>query len=161
MLKTIKHDQLINLIKEEIVKINRDKLNEAKKASSKPLNENEVRSLIKECLTEVITEHFNKKKNIKENVEHDDYGTISHFLAQLGWAYSDAYPVTNKRTGQQGTRYVLETYPNNLNKVKPVDAETLKAKLSELIGSGNIIFSEGQSASAPELRKLSMVVIGQ
>lgn len=101
----------------------------------------------------------NTSKYVNETIEYDDYGSISDALAQCGWAYSDCYDVHNRDTGQQGIRYIIEPYPNNLEGIKPMDVEEMKQKMTELIGEENIFFSEGQHRYASEIKNLSMVVV--
>lgn len=100
----------------------------------------------------------NTSKYVNETIEYDDYGGISDALAQCGWAYTDSYDVHNRKTGQDGIRYIIEPYPNNLEGIKPMDVEEMKQKMTELIGEENILFSEGQHRYAPEIKNLSMVV---
>lgn len=100
----------------------------------------------------------NTSKYVNETIEYDDYGSISDALAQCGWAYSNAYDVHNRNTGQNGIRYIIEPYPNNLEGIKPMDVEEMKEKMVALLGQGNVIFSEGQHHQAPEIKNLSMVV---
>lgn len=101
----------------------------------------------------------NTSKYVNETIEYDDYGSISDALAQCGWAYSNAYDVHNKKTGQTGVRYIIEPYPNNLKGIEPMDVEEMKEKMVALLGQGNVIFSEGQHRLAPEIKNLSMVVL--
>ena len=101
----------------------------------------------------------NASKYVNETIEYDDYGSISDALAQCGWAYSNAYDVHNKKTGQTGVRYIIEPYPNNLKGIEPMDVEEMKEKMVALLGQGNVIFSEGQHRLAPEIKNLSMVVL--
>ena len=101
----------------------------------------------------------NTSKYVNETIEYDDYGSISDALAQCGWAYSDCYDVHNRNTGQNGIRYIIEPYPNNLKGIEPMDVEEMKEKMVALLGQGNVIFSEGQHHQAPEIKNLSMVVI--
>ena len=101
----------------------------------------------------------NTSKYVNETIEYDDYGSISDALAQCGWAYSDCYDVHNRNTGQNGIRYIIEPYPNNLEGIKPMDVEEMKEKMVALLGQGNVIFSEGQHRLAPEIKNLSMVVL--
>ena len=100
----------------------------------------------------------NTSKYINETIEYDDYGSISDALAQCGWAYSDCYDVHNRNTGQNGIRYIIEPYPNNLEGIKPMDVDEMKEKMVALLGQENVIFSEGQHRQAPEIKNLSMVV---
>ena len=100
----------------------------------------------------------NTSKYVNETIEYDDYGSISDALAQCGWAYSNAYDVHNRNTGQNGIRYIIEPYPNNLKGIEPMDVEEMKEKMVALLGQGNVIFSEGQHHQAPEIKNLSMVV---
>lgn len=100
----------------------------------------------------------NSSKYINETIEYDDYGSISDALAQCGWAYSDCYDVHNRNTGQNGIRYIIEPYPNNLEGIKPMDVDEMKEKMVALLGQENVIFSEGQHRQAPEIKNLSMVV---
>ena len=101
----------------------------------------------------------NTSKYVNETIEYDDYGSISDALAQCGWAYSNAYDVHNKKTGQTGVRYIIEPYPNNLKGIEPMDVEEMKEKMVALLGQGNVIFSEGPHRLAPEIKNLSMVVL--
>ena len=101
----------------------------------------------------------NTSKYVNETIEYDDYGSISDALAQCGWAYSNAYDVHNKKTGQTGVRYIIEPYPNNLKGIEPMDVEEMKEKMVALLGQGNVVFSEGQHRLAPEIKNLSMVVL--
>lgn len=86
-------------------------------------------------------------------------GSVLKALSQCGWAYSNAYDVTNSQTGQKGVRYIIEPYAGNLDNVKPLDAEQLKQKMVELFGQDKVIFSQGQHRNAPELKNLSMIVL--
>lgn len=86
-------------------------------------------------------------------------GSVLKALSQCGWAYSNAYDVTNSQTGQKGVRYIIEPYAGNLDNVKPLDAEQLKQKMTELFGQDKVIFSQGQHRNAPELKNLSMIVL--
>lgn len=101
----------------------------------------------------------NTSKYVNETIEYDDYGSISDALAQCGWAYTDCYDVHNRKTGQNGVRYIIEPYPNNLEGIKPMDVEEMKQKMTELIGEENMFFSEGQLRQASEIKILSMVVV--
>lgn len=160
MIKRVKRKQLMQLIKEEIIKFNQANINESKTVPVKQKQNDKdiLKSLIKECLIEVFDK--TKKTVVKEGYAHNDYDTISELLTKFGWAYSDAYGVRNKETGQEGTRYVLEPYPRNLNGVKPVDINTLKAKMTEILGQENVLFSPGRHRQAPEITNMSMVVLG-
>lgn len=135
------------------------------------LTESELTRMITECVKSSI--HSNRKKALKEagnnceekvykklneNVEYDDYASISEALAQCGWAYTDSFEVVNRNTGQHGMRYIIEPYPNNPDGVKPMNVEQMKAKMTEFIGPDNVLFSEGQHRQAPEIKNLSMVV---
>ena len=42
--------------------------------------------------------------------------------------------------------------------IKPCGVEEMKRRMTEFIGDGNVIFSEGQHRYAPEIKNLSMVV---
>lgn len=97
-------------------------------------------------------------KKLDENVEYDDYASISEALVQCGWAYTDSFEVVNRNTGQHGMRYIIEPYPNNPDGVKPMNVEEMKAKMTEFIGPDNVLFSEGQHRQAPEIKNLSIVV---
>ena len=136
------------------------------------LTESELTKMITECVKSSI--RSNKKKALKdpagnsseekvykkleENVEYDDYASISEALVQCGWAYTDSFEVVNRKTGQHGMRYIIEPYPNNPDGIKPMNVEEMKAKMTELIGPDNVLFSEGQHRQAPEIKNLSMVV---
>lgn len=136
------------------------------------LTESELTKMITECVKSSI--RSNKKKALKdpagnsreekvykkleENVEYDDYASISEALVQCGWAYSDSFEVVNRKTGQHGMRYIIEPYPNNPDGIKPMNVEEMKAKMTEFIGPDNVLFSEGQHRQAPEIKNLSMVV---
>ena len=136
------------------------------------LTESELTKMITECVKSSI--RSNKKKALKdlagnsseekvykkleENVEYDDYASISEALVQCGWAYTDSFEVVNRKTGQYGMRYVIEPYPNNPDGIKPMNVEEMKAKMTEFIGPDNVLFSEGQHRQAPEIKNLSMVV---
>lgn len=119
-------------------------------------NSNIVR-LTESQLRQVIAESV--KRVLSESLNGNDYSGISDMLDELGWAYSDCYEVTNRNTGQSGMRYILETYPQNLNGIKPVDVETLKSTMIERLGADNVIFSEGQNRFAPEMKNISMIVL--
>ena len=119
----------------------------------RPANEQEI-----DWWRENVLRESKQHKSIKESVDYDDYGAISNALAECGWAYSDAYEVTNRNTGQMGVRYIVEPYPNNLDGIKPCDVEEMKEKMLQFIGSDNVIFSEGQHRYASEIKNLSMVV---
>lgn len=136
------------------------------------LTESELTKMITECVKSSI--RSNKKKALKdsagnsseekvykkleENVEYDDYASISEALVQCGWAYTDSFEVVNRKTGQYGMRYIIEPYPNNPDGIKPMNVEEMKAKMTEFIGPDNVLFSEGQHRQAPEIKNLSMVV---
>lgn len=136
------------------------------------LTESELTKMITECVKSSI--RSNKKKALKdpagnsrkekvhkkldENVEYDDYASISEALVQCGWAYTDSFEVVNRKTGQHGMRYIIEPYPNNPDGIKPMNVEEMKAKMTEFIGPDNVLFSEGQHRQAPEIKNLSMVV---
>ena len=136
------------------------------------LTESELTKMITECVKSSI--RSNKKKALKdtagnsreekvykkleENVEYDDYASISEALVQCGWAYRDSFEVVNRKTGQHGMRYIIEPYPNNPDGIKPMNVEEMKAKMTEFIGPDNVLFSEGQHRQAPEIKNLSMVV---
>lgn len=136
------------------------------------LTESELTKMITECVKSSI--RSNKKKALKdpagnsreekvykkleENVEYDDYASISEALVQCGWGYTDSFEVVNRKTGQHGMRYIIEPYPNNPDGIKPMNVEEMKAKMTEFIGPDNVLFSEGQHRQAPEIKNLSMVV---
>ena len=143
------------------------------------LTESELTRMITECVKSSI--RSNKKKALKEgvntskdpagnsreekvykkleeNVEYDDYASISEALVQCGWGYTDSFEVVNRKTGQHGMRYIIEPYPNNPDGIKPMNVEEMKAKMTEFIGPDNVLFSEGQHRQAPEIKNLSMVV---
>lgn len=117
-------------------------------------------SEMKEIVDGFLKESKTRKKAIKESIAYDDYSAISDLLAKCGWAYSDAYDVRNRNTGQLGVRYIIEPYPNNLEGVKPCKVKDLKQIITQYIGEQNILFSEGQHSKYPEMRNLSMVVFG-
>ena len=107
---------------------------------------------------EEIVDNFLYGKKLNESFEYDDYSAISEALAQCGWAFTDAYDVRNRNTGESGVRYIIEPYPNNMEGIKPCGVEEMKRRMTEFIGDGNVIFSEGQHRYAPEIKNLSMVV---
>lgn len=104
------------------------------------------------------TEKYKPKQKMNESVDYDDYASILNALAECGWAFTDSYDVRNRTTGQQGVRYIIEPYPNNLDGIEPFDVEQMKQKMIQFIGKDNVIFSEGQHRQAPEIKNLSMVV---
>lgn len=95
-----------------------------------------------------------KTQQLKESIGHNDYGSISNALEECGWSYVDAYEVKNRTTGQKGTRYVIEPYGTD-----SCGTDEIKQQMIQLIGKDNVVFSEGRSVTAPEIKKLSMIVI--
>lgn len=71
----------------------------------------------------------------------------------MGWSYTGYYDVKNSKTGQTGIRYVLS--PN----VGSSDVGTMRTKMEDLLGTDNVIFSQGTHRYAPEMTKLSMIVL--
>lgn len=136
------------------------------------LTESELTKMITECVKSSIRSNKKKAskdpagnsreekvyKKLEENVEYDDYASISEALVQCGWGYTDSFEVVNRKTGQHGMRYIIEPYPNNPDGIKPMNVEEMKAKMTEFIGPDNVLFSEGQHRQAPEIKNLSMVV---
>ena len=101
-------------------------------------------------------EHSEATDSINEDIEN--VGDLSNLLASYGWAFVDAQDVVNKKTGQEGVRFRLEEYPNNLDGNKPISAGELQAALQNELGE-KVIFSNGHMASAPEITALSMIVL--
>lgn len=93
-------------------------------------------------------------KRLKESIAFNDYSEISNALKECGWSYTDAYDVRNSKTDQFGIRYVLSPVNNDAS-----DIEGLKTKMIKLLGSNNVIFSQGTHRYAPELTNLSMIVL--
>lgn len=83
-----------------------------------------------------------------------DSWSISDELDRLGWSYSNAYEVTNRETEQTGVRYELVK-----DRKDAADEETLKNELTNKIGSEKVIFSKGTHRYAPEITRLSMIVL--
>lgn len=95
---------------------------------------------------------------MNESVECDDFAEISDALAECGWSYTDGWYVKNRKTGEEGYRYIIEKYERNPYGVKPCDIETLKQKMAQFFGEGHVIFTEGQHKYTPKIKNLSMVV---
>lgn len=110
-------------------------------------------SLIRKAVNESI------KSLIKENVEYDDAWAISDELAKMGWAYSDSQDVVNRNNGRQGIRWRIEPYRSNPHGVKPVDLETVKTTMTNLLGAENIEFSGGHHMYAPEISFTTMITL--
>ena len=113
------------------------------------LSESDLHNIINEAV----------KRVLRENIEYDDAGAISDALANIGWAYSDSQDVSHRETGRRGIRWRIEPYSGNPNGVKPVDLETVKSTMTQLLGVGNVEFSSGQHRYAPEIKFATMITL--
>ena len=102
-----------------------------------------------------------KQNSVNESTMDDStqdyFETLVDVLNECGWAYSNFYDVTNKSTGQTGTRFELEEYP--YSGAKPCSADELQQKIKQSIP--NAVFSTGQHRYAPEIKRLSVVLLDE
>lgn len=103
----------------------------------------------------------NRIKSIVEAellTDGDEYGAdhwdVSNELERLGWCYVNSFDVQNRNNGQTGVRYELE--PNG---GKSADENTLKRVITRKFGKDKVFFSTGTHRYAPEITRLSLIVI--
>ena len=87
--------------------------------------------------------------------EENDYDmTLIDTLNECGWSFSNYYEVESKSTGKRGTRYEIDKDSN-----KSCTIDELKQRLMQSIPQQLLIFSEGQYRYAPEIKRMSVVLL--
>ena len=101
----------------------------------------------------VNQEGLNESEEI-EDEGNDYFGDFVDVLEQCGWAYYDFQDVQNKSTGKTGTRFSLDKYNTNA-----CTAEELKKRILQTIPQQYVVFGNAQHRYAPELNKMTVVIL--
>ena len=99
------------------------------------------------------------QEGLNESEETEDEGNdyFSDFvdvLEQCGWAYYNFQDVQSKSTGKTGTRFSLDKYNANA-----CTAEELKERILQTIPQQYVVFGNAQHRYAPELNKMTVVIL--
>lgn len=101
----------------------------------------------------VNQEGLNESEEI-EDEENDYFRDFVDVLEQCGWAYYDFQDVQSKSTGKTGTRFSL-----GKNNSKACTAEELKEHILQTIPQQYVVFGNAQHRYAPELNKMTVVIL--
>jgi DNA-binding winged helix-turn-helix (wHTH) protein len=89
-----------------------------------------------------------------EDEGNDYFGDFVDVLEQCGWAYYNFQDVQSKSTGKTGTRFSLDKYNANA-----CTAEELKERILQTIPQQYVVFGNAQHKYAPELNKMTVVIL--
>lgn len=89
-----------------------------------------------------------------EGEGNDYFGDFVDVLEQCGWAYYNFQDVQSKSTGKTGTRFSLDKYNANA-----CTAEELKERILQTIPQQYVVFGNAQHRYAPELNKMTVVIL--
>jgi DNA-binding winged helix-turn-helix (wHTH) protein len=89
-----------------------------------------------------------------EDEGNDYFGDFVDVLEQCGWAYYNFQDVQSKSTGKTGTRFSLDKYKPNA-----CTAEELKERILQTIPQQYVVFGNAQHKYAPELNKMTVVIL--
>lgn len=89
-----------------------------------------------------------------EDEGNDYFGDFVDVLEQCGWAYYNFQDVQSKSTGKTGTRFSLDKYNANA-----CTAEELKERILQTIPQQYVVFGNAQHRYAPELNKMTVVIL--
>lgn len=128
------------------------------------LTENKIREVIKEELSKILKEDIiqEPQDNIDQEEEYDDFetlgaGQVSDILQQCGYEYVNAYDVKSKDGNETGVRY--EIVPDQ-SQQQHCTIDQLLAKLRQAAGGDEyVIASQGYNRYAPEIKRMSIVII--
>lgn len=90
------------------------------------------------------------------NVAQDNFQRFVDVLDECGWGYSSFEEVRSKTTGQTGTRFGVDAYRNGA-----CTSEELQNKLKQAIPENLLVFSIGQHRYAPEIKRMSVVLLDE
>lgn len=108
---------------------------------------NTIRSIVENLLTDCNEESMDGGSSI-------DGWDVSNALKRVGWCYVNAYEVQNRTTGQCGVRFELEKDGRDA-----VDEDELERVMKGAFGKNRVMFSKGTHRYAPELSRVSMIVL--
>ena len=99
------------------------------------------------------------QEGLNESDETEDEGndydmSLIDILNDCGWSFSNYYTVESKSTGKTGTRYEINKDSNG-----SCSFDELKQRLTQAIPQELLVFSEGQNKYAPEMRRMSVVLL--
>jgi hypothetical protein len=127
-------------------------------------NIHHVRKLFAEDPNVRIDYDFGKAKlvagqeGLNESEEPDEaidyFGDFVDILNECGWAYYDFQGVQSKSTGKTGTRFSLDKYNANA-----CTAEELKERILQTIPQQYVVFGNAQHRYAPELNRMTVVIL--
>jgi len=100
----------------------------------------------------VNQEGLNESEEPDEAIDY--FGDFVDVLEQCGWAYYDFQDVQSKSTGKTGTRFLLDKYNTNA-----CTAEELKKCILQTIPQQYVVFNNAQHRYAPELNKMTVVIL--
>ena len=89
-----------------------------------------------------------------EDEGNDYFGDFVYVLEQCGWAYYNFQDVQSKSTGKTGTRFSLDKYNANA-----CTAEELKERILQTIPQQYVVFGNAQHRYAPELSRMTVVLL--
>lgn len=89
-----------------------------------------------------------------EGEGNDYFGEFVDVLEQCGWAYYNFQDVQSKSTGKTGTRFSLDKYNANA-----CTAEELKERILQTIPQQYVVFGNAQHRYAPELNRMTVVIL--
>ena len=89
-----------------------------------------------------------------EDEGNDYFGDFVDILEQCGWAYYNFQDVQSKPTGKTGTRFSLDKYNTNA-----CTAEELKERILQTIPQQYVVFGNAQHRYAPELNRMTVVIL--
>ena len=95
-------------------------------------------------------------ENDSNDYNQDNFEKFVDVLEECGWAYSSFEEVRSKTTGQTGTRFGVEANRNGA-----CSSEELQQKLKQAIPENLLVFSMGQHRYAPEIKRLSIVLLDE
>jgi hypothetical protein len=100
----------------------------------------------------VNQEGLNESEEPDEAIDY--FGDFVDVLEQCGWAYYNFQDVQSKSTGKTGTRFSLDKYKPNA-----CTAEELKERILQTIPQQYVVFGNAQHKYAPELNKMTVVIL--
>lgn len=119
-----------------------------KEENLKPLNRN-----LNETISKVLKEYFDAENSADDYSETISFTAMNDVLRQFGLSISGYRDVENRSTGETGIRYELDS-PKN------VDTNALENALKKAATNPDGVFvSIGQNKYAPEIKRISVVVV--
>lgn len=126
------------------------------------LNEENLKTIIKECIKNCLNEieDFDSEPEMEDddNVSEEaaiDFYDFYDILENCGWSFSDFEEVQSKDTGKSGLRYRVHKDSKD-----SCDFEELVAKVKEAATNPDgIIPSTGHYRYAPEIKASSIIIL--